>query len=116
MLVAFFDDQGCIHHEFVARTINRFVYTRILGRLKEKVRCSRPGMWAPGFGRRHCLLLHHDNASSHTAFHTRANLRESGIHTLPQPAYSPDLAPADYFFSLVSRRPSVDSCFMTFHL
>ena len=98
MLVAFFDDQGCVHFEFVTRTVNRFVYTRILGRLKEKVRRSRPGMWAPGFGCRHCLLLHHDNASSHTAFHTRANLHESGVETLPQPLYSPDLAPADYFF------------------
>ncbi len=98
MLVAFFDDQGCIHHEFVPQTVNRFVYTRILGHLKEKVRRSRPGMWAPGFGQRHSLLLHHDNASSHTTFYTRANLRESSICMLPQPPYSPDLAPADYFF------------------
>ncbi len=44
MLVAFFDDQCCIHFEFVARTVNHFVYTRILGRLKEKVRRSRPRM------------------------------------------------------------------------
>ncbi len=98
MLVAFFDDQGCVHHEFAACTVNRYMYTRILGRLKEKVRRSRPGMWAPGFGRRHSLSLHHDNASSHTAFYTRANLQESGIHTLAQPLYSPDLMPVDYFF------------------
>ena len=43
------------------------------------------------------LLLHHDNASSHTSLKTLAFLDEKGVKVLPHPPYSPDLAPADYF-------------------
>ncbi|KAI6653128.1 hypothetical protein LOD99_3973 [Oopsacas minuta] len=37
------------------------------------------------------ILLHHDNASSHTAIRTRELLENSGLKTLPHPPYSPDL-------------------------
>jgi [histone H3]-lysine36 N-dimethyltransferase SETMAR len=43
------------------------------------------------------LMLHHDNASSHTAFRTIDFLQQSGIQLLPHPPYSPDLAPCDFF-------------------
>ena len=43
------------------------------------------------------LFLHHDNASSHTAKVTKDYVAASGFHQLPHPAYSPDLAPCDYF-------------------
>ncbi len=98
MLVAFFDDHSCMHFEFVCRTVNRYIYTCILGRLKEKIRKLRPGLWRPSQGRQHGVLLHYDNAPVHTVLHTHANLRASNIDTLPQPAYSPDMAPADYWF------------------
>ncbi|KAI6650013.1 hypothetical protein LOD99_6228 [Oopsacas minuta] len=39
------------------------------------------------------ILLHHDNASLHTAIRTREFLENSGLKTLPHPPYSPDLAP-----------------------
>ncbi len=98
MLVAFFDDHSVVHMEFLQRTVNRYVYTRVLGHLKERVRRKRPGMWAPGFGCVHILLLHHDNAPAHKAYHTRAHFCQSNITTLEQPPYLPNLAPADYFF------------------
>ena len=41
--------------------------------------------------------LHHDNAPSHTALHVREFLAKYSLATLPQPSYSPDLAPADFF-------------------
>ncbi len=100
MLVTFFNDHSVVHFEFVNRTVNRYVYTRILSRLKEQVCKKCPGMWAPGFGHAHSLLLHLDNASSYTAYHTHAHLHQSQITTLEQPPYSLDLAPVDYFFFL----------------
>ncbi|KAI6661502.1 Histone-lysine N-methyltransferase SETMAR-like [Oopsacas minuta] len=43
------------------------------------------------------ILLHHGNASSHTAIRTREFLENSGLKTLPHPPYSPDLAPCDFW-------------------
>ncbi|KAI6658240.1 hypothetical protein LOD99_15509 [Oopsacas minuta] len=47
------------------------------------------------------ILLHHDNASSHTAIRTHEFLENSGLKTLPHSLCSPDLAPCD--FSLFPR-------------
>ncbi len=70
MLTAFFDDTACIHHEYTQKSINRYMYTRILGRLHEKLRKKRPGMWRQGFGREHAIILLHNNATPHRALHT----------------------------------------------
>ena len=47
-------------------------------------------------------MLHHDNASSHTAAITVNFLREHHIKVIEHPAYSPDLAMCDFwlFFNL----------------
>lgn len=42
-------------------------------------------------------ILHHDNASSHTADLTRQYLVENKINIMEHPPYSPDLAPCDYW-------------------
>jgi transposase len=41
--------------------------------------------------------LHYDNAPSHNALYVREFLAKHSLATLPQPSYSPDLAPADFF-------------------
>lgn len=48
------------------------------------------------------LLLHHDNASSHTARATVDYLRENNVRVIEHPPYSPDLAMCDFwlFFNL----------------
>ncbi len=97
MLTVFFDDAGVLHHEFTTRTVNRYTYRRILRRLREKICKRRPGLWTPGFGHAHCVLLHHDNAPAHKALHTRTRLNKTGIKLLEQPPYSPDLATVDFF-------------------
>ena len=63
-LIAFFDIDGLVHHEFVptGQTVNNEFYGTVLQRLRDAVRRHRPekrrsGNW----------ILHHDNASAHRA-------------------------------------------------
>ena len=42
-------------------------------------------------------ILHHDNAPAHTALSVREFLATKQITVLEHPAYSPDLAPNDFF-------------------
>ncbi len=97
MLVCFLDRTGCVHHEFVQRTVNWYVYVHILGHLRERIRRRRPGLWMPGSGWVHSMLLHHDNAPTHKVNHTVARLMETNVETIEHPPYSPDLAPCDFF-------------------
>lgn len=50
----------------------------------------------PRTGIRH-LLLHHDNASAHTAAASLDFLQENSMQLVTHPPYSPDLAPCDFF-------------------
>ena len=52
---------------------------------------ERPKMQEKG------IFLHHDNAPAHRARMTQEFLQTTQLVRLPQPAYSPDLAPADFF-------------------
>jgi hypothetical protein len=68
MLIIFFDMKEIVHKEFVLaeQTVNSAYYCDILRRLRENVRRLRPEL-----RRQMNLLLHHDNAPSHTFFFTR---------------------------------------------
>ena len=77
LLIAFFDWQGVVYHEFTpnCQTISKEYYLDVLRRLREAIRRKWPILW-------------------------RSNswmLEKHGTVTVPQPPYSPDLAPADYF-------------------
>ncbi|UYV73873.1 hypothetical protein LAZ67_11001226 [Cordylochernes scorpioides] len=58
-------------------------------------------------------LLHHDNARPHTAVTVQLYLAKHGIALLPQPPYSPELAPKDFFLypkiKIVLKGPRFDS-------
>jgi transposase len=43
------------------------------------------------------LMLHHDNASAHASLLIHEFLAKNETTIMPQPPYSPDLAPADFF-------------------
>ncbi|CAH1975781.1 unnamed protein product [Acanthoscelides obtectus] len=43
------------------------------------------------------IILHQDNASSHTAQKTSQYLTEESVELLDHPPYSPDLSPNDFF-------------------
>ena len=95
MLIAFFDTDGLVHHEFVptGQTVNKEFYKTVLQRLRDAVRRHRPEKWRSGN-----WILHHYNAPAHRAVTTNKFLaKHHNIPSLPQPPYSPDLAPYDFF-------------------
>lgn len=92
MLIVFFDSKGIVHFEFLppGQTVTAKFYVEVLKRLKQRVNRVRSEI-------KDSWKLHHDNAPSHTAFLTTNYLTRAGIGTVPQPPYSPDLAPPDFF-------------------
>ena len=64
MLIAFFDIDGLVHHEFVptGQTVNKEFYKTVLQRLYDAVRRHRPEKWRSGN-----WILHHDNAPANRA-------------------------------------------------
>jgi transposase len=73
VLIAFFDYEGVVYHTFVPRgqTMNKKYYLEVLKSLREAVRKKR-------------LLIREFFAKNETT-------------VVPQPPYSPDLAPANFF-------------------
>lgn len=92
MVIVFFDRHGIVHHEFVptGTTVNAAFYVEVLKRLKQRVNRVRPAI-------KDSWRLHHDNAPSHTAFVVGDYLTRINVAVVPQPPYSPDVAPADFF-------------------
>ena len=50
-------------------------------------------------------FLHHDNAPSHSALFLRDHFAKNSTHIVPQPTYSPDLAPYDFWLFPKLKRP-----------
>jgi len=94
MLLTFFDIRGIVHYEFVptGQTVNQVYYLEVLERLREKVRWKRPELFA-----NNSWILPHDNAPAHTALSVSKFLATKQITVLEYPAFSPDLAPSDFF-------------------
>ena len=90
----FFYIRGIIHYEFVptGQTVNQVYYLEVLKRLREKVRRKRPELFASN-----SWILRHDNTPAQTALSVREFLATKQITVLENPAYSPDLAPSDFF-------------------
>jgi histone-lysine N-methyltransferase SETMAR len=94
MLKVYFDSESVVHYEFLpqGRTVNKEYYLEVIQRLREAVRKKRPDAW-----QENRWMLQHDNAPSHSSFLARDFLAKHMTTVLPQPPYSPDLAPADFF-------------------
>ena len=94
MLEVFFDSKGIVHFEFIpeGRTVNKIIYVEILRRLRDAIQRKRPELWEAKN-----WILHHDNAPAHRSFMVSEYLTKSQVRVLPQPPYSPDLAPADFY-------------------
>ena len=94
MIITFFDVKGTVHKEFVptGQDVNSGFEWDVLRRLGENVRRRRPKLW-----REPTWLLQHDNAPSHTSVFTHQFLSKNKMAVIPQPPYSPDLAPCVFF-------------------
>ena len=92
MLICFFDIHGIVHKEFLpqGQTVNRHFYREVLERLRKRVIRVRPNI-------KNKWVLHHDNAPCHTAISINEFLASKNIPVAPQPPYSPDLSPCDFF-------------------
>jgi hypothetical protein len=103
MMIAFFDAEGLVHHEFLPQrqTMNQTVYINVLQRLRDAVRRIRPHKWSSG-----TCLLRHDNAPCHVAVSAREFFAKHSIPVVPHTPYSPHLAPC-YFFLFPSLKSTL---------
>jgi len=67
-------------------------FLNVLKHLREAVQRKRPEAWT-----NNTWMLHHDNAPGHVSLliHEFSTKHETTV--VPQPPYSPDLAPVDFF-------------------
>ncbi|UYV84061.1 hypothetical protein LAZ67_X001029 [Cordylochernes scorpioides] len=102
LLTVFFDFRGVVHHEFLpqGRTVNKEYYLQVMRNLREAIRQKRPDLW-----KNKNWLLHHDNAPAHTSLLVRDLLAKNNALMMPQPPYSPELAPCDFFLFPKLKRP-----------
>ncbi|UYV70425.1 hypothetical protein LAZ67_7002954 [Cordylochernes scorpioides] len=73
----------------IGQTVNSVFYLEVLRRLKRRIARMRTDI-------KDTVKVHHDNATSHTAFITNF-LARSNTSVILHPPYSPDLAPCDLF-------------------
>ena len=101
MLICFFDSQGVVHKEFVpqGQTVNKQYYHEVLEWLRKRVHHVQPEI-------ADTCMLHHDNTPCHTAISVNEFFTKKGIPVVPQPPYSPDLSPCDFFLSQNSNSTS----------
>lgn len=95
LLCVWWNYEGLVYFETVpdGRTITAEIYCGQLTRMYEVLSQKYPGLV-----NRKRVLLQQDNARPHTAKVTRDKIEElGGIEILPHPAFSPDLAPSDYY-------------------
>ena len=89
-LICFFDTQGVVHKEFVppGQTVNKQYYREFFERLRKGFIVS-------------CQRLRHLDAASRQCSLSHCHLRErifgQKSSVVPQPPYSPDLSPCDFF-------------------
>ena len=94
MCITFWDSRGVILNHMVphGHTVNARYYQTVLEKeVKPALFIKRPDR------KPEQTLFLQDNASAHTAATTQVALRDLGWTVLPHPAYSPDLAPSDYY-------------------
>lgn len=100
MATFFWDQEGIILIDFMERneTINKERYCQTLTKLRRAFKDKRKHLNG------HQVTIHHDNARPHSAHMTTDMIASFHWNLMPQPAYSPDLAPSDfYLFSHLKR-------------
>jgi histone-lysine N-methyltransferase SETMAR len=93
MLILFWDISGPILEHYMEHglTVNSERYSTML---KDKLKPAVRSKWIVLLSK--IVLPHHDSARPHAAAATIETIQELNFELLPQPSYSPDLAPSDY--------------------
>ena len=93
MATVFWDAKGIILIDYLekGKTITGVYYASLLSKLNDEIKNKRPHL------ARKKVLFHHDNAPAHSSTVAQAKLHDLRYELLPHPAYSPDLAPSDFF-------------------
>ena len=93
-MILFFYSTGMIYMHWVAngQTVNKEYYIEVLRELSKRFRQKRPALFKSGQ-----WYFHQDNVPVHTSILVTDYLSKMGIKTIPQPPYSPDLSPSDFW-------------------
>ena len=93
MATVFWGPKGVIMLDFLPKrsTITGVYYANLLDQLRTAIHEKRQGKLSKG------VLLQQDNARIHTCKVAVAAVERNGYELIPNPAYSPDLAPSDFF-------------------
>jgi len=109
MATVFWDHKGPLLIEYMekGKTVNSEQYCNTLDKLRMAIRKRRPRLLSDG------VILLHDNATPHTAAHTREWLDRHNWEILEHPPHSPDLAPSDFHLFGPLKRHLSGQCFKT---
>ena len=93
MATIFWDAKGVIMLDFLPKrsTITGVYYANLLDQLRTAIREKRRGKLSKD------VLLQQDNGRVHTCKVAMDAVERNGYELIPHPAYSPDLAPSDFF-------------------
>ena len=93
MATVFWDAEGVIMLDVLPKrsTITGVYYANMLDQPRTAIRGKRQGKLLKG------VLLQQDNARVHTCKVAMDAVERNGYELIPHPAYSPDLAPSDFF-------------------
>lgn len=94
MVMVFFDAAGVLYTHIVKKgtAVNAAVILKVLAAFLKQLKKKRPA-WEEG-----SWMFHWDNASVHTAAAVLEFLAARNVRMLEHAPYSPDLAPADFFY------------------
>ena len=93
MVICFFNSHGIVHKEFVPQgeTVNQHFTVKFLKDCEKHFVCAWPNI-------KDTWMLHHDNVPCHINLEIAEFLARKCIPVVPQPPYSPDLSPYDFFY------------------
>ena len=93
MATVFWDAKGVIMLDFLPKrsTITGVYYANLLDQLRSAIREKRRVKLSKG------VLLQQDNARVYTCKVAMDAIERNGYKLIPHPAYSPNLAPSDFF-------------------
>ena len=95
MLCVWWDQKGVVYYERLkpSETVNTQRYRQQMIDSQQALRKKRP----ENDQRQHKVIMLHDNAPLHTAKLVKETIATFGWEIFPHAAYSPDLAPSDFY-------------------